>query len=144
MCLILSLFFFINCVHSFLSAPHHTHCTSLGMREQGLSLEKYASKDVKVLVVANPANTNMLVLLKTVKKIPQGNFTCLTRLDEERLRHFVADKINTDLGKLRGEVDDKSEGKAVTQIVRSRDVQNVFIFGNHSTTQVRDVAVLSS
>ena len=114
------------------------------MREQGLSLEKYASKDVKVLVVANPANTNMLVLLKTVKKIPQSNFTCLTRLDEERLRHFVAHKINTDLGNLRGEVDDKSEGRAVTQFVKSRDVQNVFIFGNHSTTQVRDVTAMSS
>ena len=37
----------------------------IGMREQGLSLDKYASINVKVLVVANPANTNMLVLLKT-------------------------------------------------------------------------------
>ena len=124
----------------FLSSP-------LGMREQGLSLDRFASKDCKVLVVANPANTNMLVLLKTVKNIPKKNFTCLTRLDEERLRFFVADKINRDLNNLEVEEvvieDDSIEGKDVIEetallrrIVRPKDVKNVFIFGNHSTTQV--------
>lgn len=102
------------------------------MREQGLSLEKYASRNVKVLVVANPANTNMLVLLKTVLTIPKRNFSCLTRLDEERLRYFVADKINKDLSV-------GSEGGregSVRRVVRAVDVKDVFIFGNHSTTQV--------
>lgn len=99
------------------------------MQLQGLSLERYAKRDVKVLVVANPANTNMLVLLKTVTSIPKGNFTCLTRLDEERLRFVVADKINRDMKKLHG-----GEGG---RLVRAQDVKNVFIFGNHSTTQVR-------
>ena len=102
-----------------------------GMQLQGLSLEKYAKRDVKVLVVANPANTNMLVLLKTVTTIPKGNFTCLTRLDEERLRFVVADKINRDLKKSHG-----GEGGG-GRLVRAQDVKNVFIFGNHSTTQVR-------
>jgi malate dehydrogenase len=101
------------------------------MQSQGLSLEKYAKRDVKVLVVANPANTNMLVLLRTVTTIPKGNFTCLTRLDEERLRFVVADKINRDLKKLHG------EGGGGGRLVRAQDVKNVFIFGNHSTTQVR-------
>ena len=118
------------------------------MREQGLSLDRFASKNVKVLVVANPANTNMLVLLKTVKNIPKRNFTCLTRLDEERLRFFVADKINKDLNNL--DIDkamsyDSIEGKdvveeaaAVKRIIRAKDVKNVYIFGNHSTTQVKE------
>jgi malate dehydrogenase len=103
------------------------------MQSQGLSLEKYAKRDVKVLVVANPANTNMLVLLRTVTTIPKGNFTCLTRLDEERLRFVVADKINRDLKKLHGE----GGGGGGGRLVRAQDVKNVFIFGNHSTTQVR-------
>ena len=90
----------------------------------------------------------MLVLLKTVKNIPKKNFTCLTRLDEERLRFFVADKINRDLNNLEVEEvvieDDSIEGKDVIEetallrrIVRPKDVKNVFIFGNHSTTQVQ-------
>lgn len=103
------------------------------MREQGMSLDKYASKNVKVLVVANPANTNMLVLLKTAQSIPKGNFTCLTRLDEERLRFFVADKINNELTNIES---DGIENNGQRKIVRASDIKDVFIFGNHSTTQV--------
>ena len=109
-----------------------------GMRAQGLSLDKYASRDVKVLVVANPANTNMLVLLKTVKNIPHGNFTCLTRLDEERLRNMVAVKINQDLcnSEYEGSEEGKERGRESGGKVSAKDVKDVFIFGNHSTTQV--------
>ena len=114
------------------------------MREQGLSLDKYASRDVKVLVVANPANTNMLVLLKTVKKIPKKNFSCLTRLDEERLRYFIAEKINKDLNIEKGNSEsigddvsnDVSRIENMKKIISAKDIKNVFIFGNHSTTQV--------
>ena len=114
------------------------------MREQGLSLDKYASRDVKVLVVANPANTNMLVLLKTVKKIPKKNFSCLTRLDEERLRYFIAEKINKDLNIEKGNFEsidddisnDVSRIENMKKIISAKDIKNVFIFGNHSTTQV--------
>ena len=112
------------------------------MRAQGLSLDKYASKNVKVLVVANPANTNMLVLLKTVKNIPLGNFTCLTRLDEERLRNMVAVKINYDLngcayeGSEEGTERGRGRGRGSAAKVFAKDVKDVFIFGNHSTTQV--------
>lgn len=111
----------------------HSACVTAGMQSQGLSLERYAKREVKVLVVANPANTNMLVLLKTVTTIPKGNFTCLTRLDEERLRFVVADKINRDLRKIHGEA---GTGGGGGRLVRAQDVKNVFIFGNHSTTQV--------
>ena len=109
-----------------------------GMRAQGLSLDKYASRNVKVLVVANPANTNMLVLLKTVKNIPLRNFTCLTRLDEERLRNMVALKINLDVNgpAYEGSEEGKERGRGSALKVFAKDVKNVFIFGNHSTTQV--------
>ena len=52
------------------------------MQIQGTALENYASKDVKVCVVANPANTNCLVALKAAPSIPRENFTCLTRKSE--------------------------------------------------------------
>ena len=112
--------------------------TLTGMRAQGLSLDKYASRNVKVLVVANPANTNMLVLLKTVKNIPLRNFTCLTRLDEERLRNMVAVKINLDINgpAYEGSEEGKERGRGSAVKVFAKDVKNVFIFGNHSTTQV--------
>ena len=50
-------------------------------------------RSVKVLIVANPANTNALVCSYFSKMIPASNFTCLTRLDEERLRSILAKEI---------------------------------------------------
>lgn len=50
----------------------------------GEALDKYANKDVKVLVVGNPANTNALVCSKYAPSIPKKNFTALTRLDQNR------------------------------------------------------------
>jgi len=58
--------------------------------EQGKALEKVASKSCKILVVANPANTNCLILRANAPKIPAANFSCLTRLDfvsEKEKRH---------------------------------------------------------
>ena len=51
---------------------------------QGTSLNKHAKKDVKCLVVANPANTNCLLLAETASSIPKKNFSALTRLDHNR------------------------------------------------------------
>lgn len=96
-----------------------------GMRDQAIALDTYASKDCKVLVVANPANTNCLVAIKTCKTIPPENFTCLTRLDHERLRGLAAEKVNMYL-----------EGTGWRSKIASADVTNVAIFGNHSSTQV--------
>jgi malate dehydrogenase len=98
-----------------------------GMIEQAGYLSNYANPDVKVLVVANPANTNCLSAIKSATNIPACNFTCLTRLDQERLRGFVTKMINDKL-----ESNANYRGKSVSSL----DVKGVAIFGNHSTTQV--------
>lgn len=49
--------------------------------EQGKIIEKVSSRDVKVLVVGNPANTNALICMKNAPSIPKENFMALTRLD---------------------------------------------------------------
>jgi malate dehydrogenase len=105
-----------------------------GMRDQATALDSYASKDCKVLVVANPANTNCLVCIKTCKTIPAENFTCLTRLDQERLRGLSCEKVNSYL-----------EGTGWKTRISPSDVREVAIFGNHSSTQVTfpDSVVLS-
>jgi malate dehydrogenase len=90
------------------------------IRSQAQLLNTYGRKDVKVLVVANPANTNCFVALKSAPSIPPQNFSCLTRLDEERLKSFIADTISLKLGRK----------------IFSYNVHDVYIFGNHSTTQV--------
>jgi len=85
--------------------------------DQGKALDEVAKKTVKCLVVANPANTNCLILQKHAPSIPKENFTCLTRLDQNRAVAQIA--LKTDA--------------AVT------DVKNVIIWGNHSATQYPDV-----
>lgn len=52
--------------------------------EQGKALEQVASRDVKIVVVANPANTNCMLLSHNAPSIPLDNFSCLTRLDQNR------------------------------------------------------------
>lgn len=83
---------------------------------QGKALEKVASRQVKVLVVANPANTNCLILKKNAPSIPPENFTCLTRLDLNRAVSQVAAKAGANVA----------------------NVRNVAIWGNHSATQFPD------
>lgn len=85
---------------------------------QAAALEAHASKDVKVLVVANPANTNALMLKEHAPSIPAENITALTRLDHNRALAQVAERA----------------GVHVTK------VKNVIIWGNHSSTQYPDVA----
>ena len=53
-------------------------------RTQGAALDKVAKKDVRCVVVANPANTNCLILQDSAPSIPKENFTALTRLDHNR------------------------------------------------------------
>lgn len=86
-------------------------------KSQAAALEKGAKPDVKVVVVANPANTNALILKENAPKIPNENITCLTRLDHNRALGQVAEKAKV----------------AVT------DVKNVIIWGNHSSSQYPDV-----
>eukprot|EP00891_Asterochloris_glomerata_P008485 jgi/Astpho2/8485/Aster-05529 len=84
---------------------------------QATALEKHAKPTVKVLVVANPANTNALILKENAPKVKDENITCMTRLDHNRALGQVALKT----------------GVPVTE------VKNVIIWGNHSSTQYPDV-----
>lgn len=85
---------------------------------QGDALDKVAKKDVKVLVVGNPANTNALVCSKYAPSIPKENFTAMTRLDQNRAQAQLAAKIGVPVSKVR----------------------NVVIWGNHSSTQFPDAS----
>lgn len=65
---------------------------------QGEALDKFAKKDVKVLVVGNPANTNALICSKYAPSIPKENFTAMTRLDQNRAQAQIAAKIGVAVG----------------------------------------------
>ena len=84
---------------------------------QGKALDEVASRDVKVLVVGNPANTNCLIAMKNAPSLKPQQFTAMMRLDHNRALTQVAQKT----------------GKAVT------DVKKMGIWGNHSATQYPDV-----
>lgn len=73
-----------------------------------------AKKTVKVMVVGNPCNTNALICAANAPSIPKENFHALTRLDENRAKFQLANKAG----------------------VFFTAVQNVAVWGNHSTTQV--------
>jgi len=83
---------------------------------QGDALDKYAKKTVKVLVVGNPANTNAFICSKYAPSIPKENFTAMTRLDQNRASAQVAAKL----------------------AVGVENINNVIIWGNHSSTQYPD------
>lgn len=78
---------------------------------------KFLASVMQVLVVANPANTNALILKEFAPKIPEKNITCMTRLDHNRALGQISEKLNVHVG----------------------DVKNVIIWGNHSSTQYPDV-----
>jgi malate dehydrogenase len=87
-------------------------------KEQGAALDKFAKKNVKVVVVGNPANTNAYLAMTNAPSIPRENFSALTRLDHNRAKSQIADRLHV----------------PVTQ------VHNVIIWGNHSSTQYPDVS----
>jgi malate dehydrogenase len=84
---------------------------------QGKALSDQASRDVKVLVVGNPANTNCLIAMNNAPDLPREAFTAMTRLDHNRAVAQLAAKA----------------GAAVA------DIGNMTIWGNHSATQYPDV-----
>ena len=84
---------------------------------QGKAIDAVASKNIKVLVVGNPANTNSLICQRNAPSIPSKNFTAMTRLDHNRAL--------TQLGQKAGK--------------HSSDVSNMIIWGNHSATQYPDL-----
>ena len=84
---------------------------------QGKAINDNASKDVKVLVVGNPANTNALIAYRNAHDLNPGQFTAMTRLDHNRAMAQLANKT----------------GK------HSTDVESMIIWGNHSATQYPDI-----
>ncbi len=84
--------------------------------EQGRALNDVADRDVKVIVVGNPCNTNALICMNNAPQIPRKNFYAMTRLDQNRAAHQLARKAMVDIA----------------------DVENMTIWGNHSSTQVPD------
>jgi len=86
-------------------------------KAQASALEQHAAKDVKVLVVANPANTNALILKEFAPSIPEKNISCLTRLDHNRALGQIAERLDVPVS----------------------TVKNVIIWGNHSSSQYPDV-----
>ncbi|WP_394064875.1 malate dehydrogenase [Alcaligenes sp. WGS1538] len=83
---------------------------------QGRALNKVASRDVKVLVVGNPANTNAYIAMKSAPDLPAKNFTAMLRLDHNRALSQLAAK----------------SGKPVA------DIENLIVWGNHSPTMYPD------
>ena len=84
---------------------------------QGKALDAVAKRDVKVLVVGNPANTNALIAMHNAPGLPRENFTAMTRLDHNRALSQLAQRAEAPVA----------------------DVKRMIIWGNHSSTQVPDL-----
>ncbi|NCF24770.1 MAG: malate dehydrogenase [Gammaproteobacteria bacterium] len=85
---------------------------------QGKAINDHASRDIRVLVVGNPANTNALIASSNAPDIDAGNFTAMTRLDHNRAIAQLAQKTDSHVS----------------------DVRQMIIWGNHSATQYPDVS----
>ena len=83
---------------------------------QGAALNKVASRNVKVLVVGNPANTNAYIAMKSAPDLDRRNFTAMLRLDHNRALSQLANKAGVAVG----------------------DIQNMAVWGNHSPTMYPD------
>ena len=84
---------------------------------QGKALNDVASRDVKVLVVGNPANTNAVIAQRNAPDLDPRNFTAMTRLDHNRAMAQLAGKTDSTVN----------------------DVKKMIIWGNHSSTQYPDL-----
>lgn len=83
---------------------------------QGRALNDVAHRDVRILVVGNPANTNAMIAMNNAPDLPRGNFTAMMRLDHNRARSQLAAQAKT----------------------QARDVKQIIVWGNHSSTQYPD------
>ncbi|MGB1702395.1 MAG: malate dehydrogenase, partial [Cycloclasticus sp.] len=84
---------------------------------QGKALNKVAKRDVRVLVVGNPANTNALIAMYNAPDLNPRNFTAMTRLDHNRAMSLLAEQTGT----------------------HNTDITKMTIWGNHSATQYPDL-----
>jgi malate dehydrogenase len=85
---------------------------------QGKALNDAAARDVRVLVVGNPANTNSLIACRNAPQLTARNFTAMTRLDHNRALSQLAEKTGTHVN----------------------DIRRMTIWGNHSSTQYADIS----
>lgn len=85
---------------------------------QGKALNKVASRNVKVLIVGNPTNTNAYIAMRNAPNLPSCNFAAMLRLDHNRALYQVATKLS--------------------QPVSS--VRKIIVWGNHSSTQFPDLS----
>ncbi len=85
---------------------------------QGKALNDHAARDVKVLVVGNPANTNALIAMRNAPDLDPSNFTAMLRLDHNRALSQVAQKLNQPV----------------------RELSKMVVWGNHSSTQAPDLS----
>lgn len=83
---------------------------------QGKALDAVASRNVKVLVVGNPANTNAYITMKSAPSLPAKNFTAMLRLDHNRALSQIAAKTNSAVA----------------------DIEKLCVWGNHSPTMYAD------
>ncbi|QIM51033.1 malate dehydrogenase [Hydrogenophaga crocea] len=83
---------------------------------QGKALNAVASRDVKVLVVGNPANTNAYIAMKSAPNLPRENFTAMLRLDHNRAASQIAAKTGGKVG----------------------EIEKLTVWGNHSPTMYAD------
>jgi malate dehydrogenase len=84
--------------------------------EQGKALDAVAARDVRILVVGNPANTNAYIAMKSAPSLPGKNFTAMLRLDHNRALSQLAAKSGTAVG----------------------DFEKMVVWGNHSPTMYAD------
>ncbi len=87
-------------------------------KPQGQAIAKNAKKDIKVLVVGNPANTNALIALNNAAGIDPRQFTAMTRLDHNRAMSQLAMRVNRPVS----------------------SIKKMTVWGNHSTTQYPDLS----
>jgi len=85
--------------------------------EQGKALDEVAARDIKVVVLGNPSNTNALITMNTARSLPRSSFTSMMRLDHNRAISKLA----------------RRTGKAITSI------EKMVVWGNHSPTMYPDI-----
>jgi malate dehydrogenase len=83
---------------------------------QGQAIQRSAAKDIRVLVVGNPCNTNCLIAMNNAKEVPRDRWFAMTKLDENRAKTQLAKKASVDI----------------------TAVSNLAIWGNHSSTMYPD------
>src|SRR5210317_2475684 len=84
---------------------------------QGAAMNAHSSRDIKILVVGNPANTNALIARAAAPDLNPRNFTAMTRLDHNRALAQLSDQIGT----------------------HHSNISRMVIWGNHSSTQYPDI-----